>query len=146
MLLPASLKEEAFIRLSKIAGCTILMPGRERVLKKESRISACTVLLSMHFKKKSTGCLILLKEKTLRLLSGFTGCTVLVPDSFKETAAPKEAAILPINIIPAAATKAGTLNPLPIPTREPAIIPLSTRTVRYPRFLHRYKTTIHAIN
>lgn len=155
------MKEEAFIRLSKIAGCTVVMPERqrERVLEKERSIGGCTVLLSMHFKKKSAGCIVLmpefLKERMLWLLNEFTVCTVLVPGFFKENAAnsapltipvneeavahtpsaPKEAAILPINI--------NAINP-PIstgtPTREPAIIPLSARTVRYPRFLNRHKS------
>lgn len=165
-MLPAFMREEAFIRLSKIAGCTVVMPERqrERMLEKERSIGGCTVLLSMHFKKKNPACIVLmpelLKERMLRLLGGFSACTVLVPGFFKENAAntapvtnplneepvhnspsaPKEAAILPININP--------VNPpvTPgIPAREPAIIPLSSRTVRYPRFLNRHKT-IHAIS
>ena len=119
------------------------MPGTQGNLQKDSRVTGCSVLLSLHFKKKRTGCLVLLpallKDRTLRMLRRFTGCTVLVPAFYKE----KE------NVVAREAFLAAetSLPPMaPPPTKEATIIPLTNRTVRYPRFLNRHRTTIHAIN
>lgn len=111
------------------------------------------------------------------MLSGFTGCTVLVPVFFKENAvketgvekaivkqAPEAFEVTEVTVVPEATmapvvpeatmapevTEAIVVTEAPEPPQHPikeaTIIPLTTRTVRYPRFLNRHRTTIHAIN
>lgn len=92
-----------------------------------------------------------LKERVLYRVKRFVGCTVLVPSLFRDEVLQLAAReVLNNNTKIAPITKEAAIIPIhTLPLRQATTSHDTGRTVRYPRFLSRHRSTrltAHAIN
>lgn len=102
-------------------------------------------------KREKTGCVAYVKERLLYRLKRFVGCTVLVPSLLNEEVLQVAVRDIVINHTRMApVTKEAAIIPIDkLPLRQATTAHETGRTVRYPRFLSRHRSSrlvAHAIN